>query len=71
MPALGEPQSQNLVQWLVRTAVFVVFFGKYQNLSLTRYVLVYHRYLTPESEYNTNRVFSSWPVSCAQLFSIS
>ncbi|CAG8502669.1 8897_t:CDS:2 [Rhizophagus irregularis] len=27
MPALGEPQSQNLVQWLVRTAVFVVFFA--------------------------------------------
>jgi hypothetical protein len=38
MPDLGVPQSQNLVQWLVRTAVFVVFFGKYQNLSSARYV---------------------------------
>ncbi|GES99376.1 acyltransferase-domain-containing protein [Rhizophagus clarus] len=27
MPALGQPQSQNFVQWLVRTAVFVVFFA--------------------------------------------
>ena len=72
MPAFREPQPLNFVQWLVRTAVFVVFYGKYQN-SLLLIMLVYHRYITFKSnktEYNTKRVLSSWSVSCAQLFSI-
>jgi 1-acyl-sn-glycerol-3-phosphate acyltransferase len=76
MPGLREPQSLNFVQWLVRTAVFVVFYaGQSAALNFSQFLSLllwpfshsyYHSYIK-----HTQRCFGILLVAINQFFAPS